>query len=188
MCMAIFKPAKIVVKEEHLRNSWIANPDGAGFAYVKGGKVVVEKGYLSVKEFLAAYETAFKKNKNSPFLIHFRIRSMGDRGAVHTHPYMFQHGALIHNGTIHGTGAAYGTGPSDTELFARRFGAMMTFENVTALKDKLEKALDFNKIVILYPSKEAIILNEPKGTWDDGVWFSTTAYQRSRYSSYGGGE
>ena len=185
MCMAIFKPAKVVVKEEHLRNSWIANPDGAGFAYVKAGKVVVEKGFQTVKEFLAAYDKVFKKNKNSPFLIHFRIRSMGAKGSEHTHPYVFQHGALIHNGTIHGTGAVYDSGPSDTELFTRRFGNEMTYENVTALKVKLEQALDFNKIVILYPTKDAVILNERKGYWHEGTWFSTKAYETRNRSYYG---
>lgn len=184
MCMAIFKPAKVAVKEEYLRNSWIANPDGGGFAYVKGGKVVVEKGFKVLKEFLAAYDKAYSKNKNSPFLIHFRIRSTGGREAENTHPFAFKHGALIHNGTLQGTGASWDKGPSDTELFVRKFGDQMTYENVTKLKTQIEDAVyGYNKIAILYPSKEAIIINEIRGFWEEGVWFSTQAFKSYRSST-----
>jgi len=180
MCIAIFKPANKVIPEEYLRSSWTANPDGAGFCYVKDGKIVVDKDHMTVKDFLSAYDKAYKRNKNSPFLIHFRIRSMGDKGKGHTHPYLFDHGALIHNGTIHGSGAVYGSGPSDTELFALKLGKWMVYEYVEKYKKEIEDALDWNKVVLLYPDKRHIILNESKGTWDDGVWYSTSAYKSGR--------
>lgn len=172
MCLAIFKPPGKDVSDDHLKRGWKHNPGGAGFAYVKGKKVHVEKGFMKLTDFLAAYEAASKKNKKSPFLIHFRIPSMGDNTAVNTHPFTFEHGALIHNGTIYGTGAAHGTGPSDTCKFVERFGSKLTFNNVKEHNKDIGEALGYNRIAILYHSGDHQILNEEDGIWVNGAWFS----------------
>lgn len=170
--MAIYKPADKNVSDAHLKGGWQSNPGGAGFAYVKNKKVVIEKGFMKLQDFLEAYATASKKNKKSPFLIHFRIPSMGDRGAGNTHPFAFQHGALIHNGTIYGTNAISGTGPSDTLLFTTRYGDKLTHANVEANKKQIDEALGYNKVAILYNDGTHQLLNENDGHWLGGVWFS----------------
>lgn len=172
MCLAIFKPPGKDVSEAKLKGGWQSNPGGAGFAYVKDKKVVIEKGFMKLQDFLDAYAVAAKKNKKSPFLIHFRIPSMGSHDSTNTHPFAFTHGALIHNGTIYGTGAARGTGPSDTVKFAERYGPKLTYLNVSDNKGQIDLALGYNKIVILYNDGTHQILNEGDGHWMDGVWFS----------------
>lgn len=172
MCLAVFKPAQLEVAEDHLRRGWQSNPGGAGFAHIKGKKVHIEKGFMKLQDFLSAYATAAKRYKKSPFLIHFRIPSMGDSTAVNTHPFTFASGALIHNGTIYGTGAAHGHGPSDTCKFVEKFGDKLTFKNVQEHKREINQALGYNRIAILYHDGSHQILNEEDGIWLNGVWFS----------------
>lgn len=173
MCLAIFKPAKVAVPEANLHQGWIRNPDGGGFAYVHKGKVHVVKGLMTWKDFLAAYLAASSKFKDSPFLIHFRIRSLGDKSDSNTHPFMFKYGALIHNGTIDGTGAKHAEGKSDTALFAEKVGDYLDYENTHKHKKEWDEALSaYNKVVILYNDKKHLILNEDQGKWDGDVWYS----------------
>lgn len=176
MCLAIFKPAKVDVPESHLAMGWQHNPDGAGFAYVHKAQVVTTKGFMTYKEFLAAYKAASSKYKTSPFLIHFRIRSMGEKSAVNTHPYPIPGGALIHNGTITGTAATHGSGPSDTFFFAKEFGEQLSYDFALKNRKEWEDALDYNKVVLLYEDKRFLILNETSGEWNSDVWYSNKSY------------
>ena len=177
MCLAIFKPAKVSIPPGNLDRGWQKNPDGAGFAYVHKGKIHIVKGLMTLKEFRAAYDAASKKFKDSPFLIHFRVRSQGDKNAENTHPFMYKHGAMIHNGNIDGTGAVFGTGKSDTALFMEKFGDNLDYETLKDNKEDFDKALQWNKLVFLYPDKKHIIVNEKSGNWDNDVWYSTHAYK-----------
>lgn len=186
MCLAIFKPAKCSITEETLRAGWLGNSDGAGFAFVRNGKVQIQKGFMSVKEFLEAYDKAMKANRKSPFVIHFRIRSKGDRSADNTHPFQIKNGVLIHNGTLEGTTAEYNKGKSDTLLFSEKFADKLDYDTVSANKRDFEDAIGYNKIVLLYDDQRHIILNEGLGTWHDDVWYSNRSFEtgsRSRFMS-----
>lgn len=172
MCLAIFKPAGVEVTEATLRQGWIANSGGAGFAHLRGKEVVFQKGFMKLEDFLTAYKKAASKNTKSPFLIHFRIPSMGHRNEGNTHPFPFKHGVLIHNGTIYGTGAINGTGPSDTAKFTDRYGEMLDYDTVERSKKEIVDALGHNKIAILYHDGRHHILNEDGGSWMKGAWYS----------------
>lgn len=176
MCLAIVKPGPAVIPESHLRQGWISNSDGAGFSYIKEGKVCIEKGFMELKDFLAAYQVASTKYKSSPFLIHFRIRSMGNKTADNTHPFVIAGGALIHNGSLDGTGAQYGEGPSDTAMFAARFAADLTFDIVNNNKKEFDSALGYNKMCMLYDDGKYAIINEKDGVWKDDVWYSNHSF------------
>lgn len=186
MCLAIFKPAKCSITEEALRNGWQGNSDGAGFAFVRNGKVQIMKGFMTVKDFLEAYNTAVKANRKSPFVIHFRIRSRGEKNAENTHPFQIKDGVLIHNGSLDGTGAEFAKGKSDTFLFAEKFADRLPFDVVSASKKELGDAVGYNKVVILYDDGRHIIVNENLGHWKDDVWYSNHSYEhgsRSRFMS-----
>lgn len=177
MCLAIVLPAGKSIPDNHLIEGWRRNPDGAGFAYVHKGKVVVKKGFMKQQDFMDAFLKERKKHPNKNFLIHFRIRSQGDRLAANTHPYEYQHGAMIHNGTISGTGAIYGKGKSDTELFLDKYGEQLSFDTVQEKKVQLGTALDYNKLAFLFRGGSFLIVNEEKGVWEDGVWYSNAGYK-----------
>ena len=177
MCLAIFKPAKVSIPVEHLRDGWIANPDGGGYAFIHKGKMVTKKGFTKLQEFLKSIEEDFKKHKGSPFVIHFRIRSAGDKSTENMHPFPIAGGVVIHNGTIQGTGAKYADGPSDTKLFAEKFKDNLTFKFTSEHKRELCEALgSWNKLVFLYETGNVVIVNEDKGVWRDDVWYSNYTF------------
>lgn len=179
MCLAIVKLPDANIPVESLRSGWIGNPDGAGFAYANKGKIKVVKGLMTLKEFYVAYDAAIKKHPKAPFLVHFRIRSMGDKSADNTHPYEFNNTALIHNGTIDGTGAVYNTGESDTRKFVERYKEGLTIANVRKYKEDFDKALSFNKVALLDGTGQHVIINENSGNWQNGVWYSNYSYRSS---------
>lgn len=177
MCLAILKPAKLVIPEEHLQSGWQGNSDGGGFAYVRNNKVVIEKGFMKYQDFLTAYNKAFAANKKSPFLIHFRIGTSGDRSKDNTHPFPITGGALIHNGGFAGTDAKYSSGPSDTCLFAQRYKDVLTMDFVKKAGDKLVSALGHNKVITLYDDGTYAIINEKAGSWVNDIWYSNSSFR-----------
>jgi hypothetical protein len=177
MCLAILKPGKLVIPTAHLDEGWKRNPDGAGFAYVKDGKVQISKGYMSLKDFRAGYDRTFDLNQNSPFLIHFRIRTQGDRTPANTHPFPVKGGALIHNGGFSGVGAS-SSGPSDTALFARKYAEVFSYETLKDNKKEFEDAIGYNKVVMLYDDAKYLILNEKDGIWQDDIWYSNDSFTK----------
>lgn len=179
MCLAIFKSAEGTVTEEQLRNGFFNNDDGAGFAYVAEGKVVISKGFRDVDKFLTAYKEAEERNPDSPFLIHFRICSLGAVNEENTHPFPIDGGALVHNGTLYGTDAEYGKGPSDTSLFSKQFTKYLTYDRVQKYKHSWEETLYGNKIAILYDDGRHQIVNEKDGHWLNGAWFSNYSHRIS---------
>jgi len=177
MCLAIFKPPGVTIPEEHLRGGWISNPDGAGFAFVEKGKVKFVKGLMTLQEFLKVYNSYAALHPESPFLVHFRIRSQGDKSEANTHPFPFKHGCGIHNGTIDGTGAKWNEGKSDTALFFEKHGDRLSYKIVEENRTDLERAIGVgNKIALLYNNGKHIILNPHLGTWKDTVWYSNHSF------------
>lgn len=174
MCLAIYRPPGVDVPEDNLLNGWQRNSHGGGFAYYRKGKVRTIKGLMKWGDFLRAYRKAVNENPDAPFVIHFRITSQGAQGPDNTHPHIFEHGAMIHNGTLSGTGAVYGRGPSDTALFIDRFGKDLTYERTLAIKDQLGLAMPGNKLVFLYKNGKHVIINESSGSWINGVWYSNS--------------
>jgi predicted glutamine amidotransferase len=177
VCLAIFKPAKVILPEESIRNGWISNSDGGGYAFIDKKKVVHRKGIMTLKEFGEAYAADSKQYKKSPFAVHFRIRSMGDKSPSNTHPYPIAKGMLIHNGTIDGTGAVGGVGESDTAKFCKMFGDQLTYEWVKEHKEELETAIGWNKLVMLYDDGKFHIINEKSGLWVGDVWYSNHSFK-----------
>lgn len=183
MCLIILKPAKVALPEEHVRNGWISNPDGGGYAFAHRGKVVTRKGITTLKEFLEAFNADSKQYKKAPFVLHFRIRSQGDKSVENTHPFDIADGVLAHNGTMDGTGATWDKGPSDTNLFCKAVGDKLTLEWVKANLAALSSAVNYNKFVMLYKGGQYQIVNEKDGVWLNDVWYSNHTFKpRPTYS------
>lgn len=173
MCVAIVKLPHAALSEDTLRQGWVRNPDGGGFAYVEEGEVKVVKGFGTFKEFYEAYKQAAEEHKDSLFLVHFRIRSAGGKELDNTHPFTYEHGAIIHNGTIDGTGAKWSAGePSDTAIFVKEMGKYLDPATVAEKREALSKALSYNKMAFLFKDNTYALLNEQDGMWVDGSWFS----------------
>ena len=80
MCVAIYKPAGIETPSlDTLKQCWDANPDGAGFALRTEGEysIGIHKGYMTWKQFVAAYEKYRLADFTGDLLLHFRIATHG---------------------------------------------------------------------------------------------------------------
>ena len=187
MCIAIVIPKGATVNKDYLHNGWCGNSDGGGFAYVRKGKVKIVKSLMKWKTWEDAYYTAREANPDSPFLVHFRIRSAGSNTADNTHPYALKTGAVIHNGTLTGSGADWYRGPSDTAKFVEKFGEHLTYDNVLSKKLAMEAAIGYNKLAFLFNNGKFVIVNEDAGLWDAGVWYSNGSFRtNTAVGTYGG--
>ena len=197
MCLAIYKPAGAEVTEEHLRNGFANHSDGAGFAWAADGKLHVVKGLFDVEEVIKQYE----KVKEFPCLIHFRKATHGKIDKTNCHPFLFNDGklALIHNGVL--SIKCTIDGMSDTLHFVKLVLEPMVKRNNVPINDGalqylLSTSIGTDKMVIMDGDGNAYVINEDKGKWEGGCWYSNTSFSwnidefKSKNSSgyYGGAQ
>ena len=182
MCIAIYKPVGVDISDEVLKNCFDNNDDGCGFAYVNtshtGKRKIKIKKTLDYDIFLRQYKRALKADPNSPFLIHFRIKSAGPINKENCHPFKIDNEhAFIHNGTISGVGKDKDL--SDTILFNQKIFQKLEGDWVSneAIKMLIEDMITFSKMVVLTLDGDVQIYNEGKGNWKDGAWYSNTSYK-----------
>ncbi len=178
MCLAIFKPANVEIKLSELESGFNANRDGAGFAYVEGGKIHIKKGYFKWDDFLKAYIPHEKKQ----MLIHFRLATHGAEDAFNCHPWPCADGkfAVIHNGILSYPSSAE---KSDTGHFVDEVLDPILSKDPDMIRNVgvswlIEESIGTgNKIVILREDGKYNILNEKQGLWHEGAWFSNTCFR-----------
>jgi len=90
MCVIAIKPKGIdMPSATWIENMWYTNPDGAGFMYATGKKVVIDKGYMELKDFESALDRLAKERdlKETALVMHFRIGTAGGNVPSNTHPF-----------------------------------------------------------------------------------------------------
>lgn len=91
MCIIVAKEKNSKLPSiETLRNCFTNNPDGAGFMYVKDNGVIIDKGYMTWKDFEKRYNKLCRRYnnfKNKALVMHFRIGTSGGNIPQNTHPY-----------------------------------------------------------------------------------------------------
>jgi predicted glutamine amidotransferase len=179
MCVALAVPPGQHVPESRLNACFQHNPDGAGFGYYNSeGEQIIKKGYKTFKEFITAYHEHRDVNTDRPFLVHFRIRTHGDKGEANCHPFALDNGMLIHNGMIDGLGDdGYGDGAkSDTAEFAELI-KKTPVDKFNVLCAKLDESdiLGWSTVIML--TKENDLEFVGSGEWIDGVFFSNTFWR-----------
>jgi len=162
MCLAILKPENQKVDEFHMQTAFDNNDDGAGFAYVEKGKVVIEKGFMTFKPFWEALVPHMDK----PMLIHFRWATHGLVDKDNCHPFKVAPDlAMIHNGIISGIEGVDAL-TSDTNAFVKHYVGPMNRGNPRIIYSEygklvLEKLIGSgSKLVFLNKKGKAVIINE----------------------------
>lgn len=176
MCIAIVKPKDKVIPKEVLQTCASANPDGMGFAYCKDGKVIIVKAVDNFEKFYKAYS---KVETTSNMLIHFRIATHGEVCKDNCHPFRLNNRmALIHNGIISGYGSKT-ENKSDTKDFIEKVIGNISHKqwHNPSFRELVGKVIGYSKLGILDKTGEYFIINEEKGVWDDGVWYSNSSYK-----------
>lgn len=135
MCIIIVKPAGEKLPDENiLTQCFENNPDGAGYMYRDGGKVQIQKGFMSLRSLLESLEWMEEDIglTQRDLVIHFRMATHGHIVPELTHPFPISkysddltslvyscNAAIAHNGILYQY-APKGKGMiSDTMLFIR---------------------------------------------------------------------
>lgn len=184
MCLLICRKPGSEIPMAHLRNAFASNPHGAGYAYIRNGRVVIRRGFKDFRSFEQSYKTADPK---SPHLIHFRWATHGPKSKDNCHPFRLPHGiAMGHNGII--SIATVGD-ESDTRAF---IGSVLTPDltdhgaeilEMPSFQRYIENQIGYSKLAFLRPDGSFIIYNEDMGDWVDGVWYSNKSYEEKPYYS-----
>jgi glutamine amidotransferase len=177
MCIAIYKPKDKVLSLATLKECYTSNPDGAGFMYAENKKLHIEKGFFSFQSF---YD-AFKKHETKQAVIHFRIKTHGKIDTTNCHPFAVNNAiGFVHNGIISGFGDAnhsdtIGFNQSILQPLVSKWGNLALFQD--PIIDLIEGRIGYSKLVFLDRHGNHKIMNEHKGEWDDGVWYSNNSYK-----------
>lgn len=189
MCLIILNPSGEKLPQSALENGWHDNPHGAGYMFVAGGKLVIRKPYHKLKLLLADLRADHAAHgASSPFVVHFRFATHGEKTAENCHPHPVCGGqiGLVHNGILRDFLPPFMSDHSDTVHFCRTVLAYRSAVHVideTFRKILAEMIGTTNKFVLLIETGEVSIVNESAGTWDNGNWYSNDSYKSSRVFS-----
>ena len=202
MCIVIFKPKGTKCTEELIDaiiTSGIRNSDGMGVAIKRDGKktILLKKGLYKPESF-GNFVRKLEIQDDDEMLFHARIRTHGATSDQNCHPYIISPTeaiidntsdesiklpVLAHNGMMYD---CYETGSvhSDTYLFVKNFASLPGFMammkecgNIKTPKSKIQNIVfGFNKICIMFPDKEAILIGNFQIDLD-GCYFSNSSYK-----------
>lgn len=204
MCIIIAKRKNgRIPTENELIHSFVYNNDGAGFMYVDNNKVIIDKGYMKLEDFIARYKELLVKYNNftnKSLVIHCRIGTSGKNIKGNTHPYPITNNSkelrktnlttdigIAHNGIIRDyelTGKL-----NDTQEFIMKY----LYPIYSHYKDFYKNKYITNGIEEITNSK-FVILDRKDNIYkigdfieDKGLYFSNDSYLPPRYSNYGYG-
>lgn len=146
--------------------------------YAEDNQLHIEKGFMDFDSFYAAY----KPHENKPIAVHFRIQTHGDTNQENTHPFRVgQHLGMVHNGVINAVDRPDKT-KSDTYWFNQKilvpsYKRDSRFIFKEPFKELIKEYIGWSKLVFLNNKGHHTIINEDKGVWDEGVWYSNTSYK-----------
>lgn len=174
MCIAILKPKGVEISKKTLMNCREKNKDGIGFAYTDGEYIYINK-YMDFDTFYKDFE---KVKDISTMLIHFRIATHGKVEVKNCHPFKLNDRmALIHNGVISGYGDK--DNKTDTQDFIEKVIGNISYKmwKNPSYRELVGKAIGYSKLCILDKSGKYYIINEDRGQWVDGIWYSNDSYK-----------
>tara|TARA_R110002074_G_scaffold177148_2_gene340745 strand:+ start:1779 stop:2639 length:861 start_codon:yes stop_codon:yes gene_type:complete len=178
MCIAIMKSAKKKITKATLQRCYDANPDGAGFMYAENKELNVQKGFFTFKEFYKEY----KPHENKQVLLHFRIKTHGKIDKNNCHPFLVNNSlGFIHNGIITGYGDDKQSDTIDfnksiLQKIVAKHGNNSLFDD--PMVELIENVIGYSKLVFLDRHGNYKIMNEGKGEWKNGIWYSNSSYKK----------
>ena len=178
MCIAILKLKDTILDRDTLKTCAENNPDGCGYAYVDNGKIHINK-FMKFDDFWKSFDEV---QRNHVMLIHFRIATHGEVNLYNCHPFKLNNRmALIHNGIISDFGSKK-ENKSDTRDYIEKVIGKISYKmwNNPAFRDMVGRDISSSKFVILKDDESYFIINESKGHWGDGAWYSNYSYEKPK--------
>jgi hypothetical protein len=186
--VAIFKKAGYNLDIALLDEGARCNKDGAGYAYVRDGRVEIHRSVRWDNLRTQYMADVAKYGKTSHFLIHFRIATHGPVVKDNCHPFRLEDGAaFIHNGIIPVPNSEIPEDWSDTRWFVSEIMDTLPvgWQDSVTWTTMLGEMIGHSKAVTLWPNGDYLISNESSGHWetedgykslitadDEHVWFS----------------
>ena len=178
MCTLILNPNNApAISLNSFLNLWDNNPDGAGFAYIHGGKLHIIKEMRSPDALHAKY-IAIKRQTEHAILLHFRISTQGNVNEANAHPFRVNaQTAFAHNGVI--SAAPRSDSHSDTALLVR--DVLQKFPDNFIHKKGYIEALRYiaghsNKFALLDVSGKYALINSHLFHLHEGTYYSNRGY------------
>lgn len=172
MCIIIAKDKGVEPLDMgYFERAWDHNGDGGGIVWKspENEDAHVQKGFMKKEDMIEKLKEI--NTKDNSFIAHFRIRSVGEKCAENTHPFVMNRVTFAHNGTI--TSLQPLEGKTDSETFGLAFLKNRSMKWIKENQLLLELALGSSKFAIMdNKSGEILILNKEKGKEQDGAWFS----------------
>jgi glutamine amidotransferase len=180
MCIIVVKPAGKTVDKSILENCFANNDDGAGYMYPYEGKVLIQKGFFTFKEFWTSWEKVHARiGDGAPVVFHFRISTSGNLDKTNCHPHRIAGDlAFVHNGILFAVDKK--SKVSDTIIYRDRFLSWLVAKNLEQkgifrlIANHIGRG---NEFVFLNGSGKYVICNESSGVWDSGLWYSNATYK-----------
>ena len=194
MCVICYSPKGVdAPTEEQIEDMFRANPDGAGFAYEEGNKVVYKKGFMNLNALLLEL-APLEQWKNKNLAIHFRIGTAGnnDEHTCHPFPITTSYGemrktegegpVLFHNGIL-ANGGWINEHSSDTQDFVSAFAPMLKKYSKSKARDQwIEKIIGTSKLLLMYGKNKVKMYGDWKK--DGELYVSNLNYKVQSYSTY----
>ena len=191
MCIIIVKPEGKVIPESLIREQWIANPDGAGFAVKLEDEkypIFFKKGFMKLEHLLNDQDFLRFNSEEFELVLHLRKATHGRVSPLLCHPFpVISHNRLtghslavmFHNGTFGvRIPTSYKSIKSDT-LFVAEFARRIGLKNFKYMLryDILNRS---GSRVLLW-TKEGKLF---KGQWHEYRGLKLSKPIRNYYNSY----
>jgi glutamine amidotransferase len=181
VCLAIYKPPRVIVPRDALANGFDSNAHGAGFAYVQNDTLVTVKGLFTFDAFWSAYNP----HRYKQAIIHFRWATSGLHDEGNCHPFAISDDtAMIHNGVLD-IPCDVDRERSDTWHYCHHILRPLaerdpSFFTQPAMIYMGASAIGSDKFCFLRANGDWSIWNEDRGEWDGDSWYSNPSYLYSR--------
>ena len=190
MCMLTYFPGGQQPDAEALQNGAIWNNDGHGFAIVDGDQIIVRKS-MDAEYLIGEFVRMRARYSVGPALFHSRMATHGQVNEYNCHPFYVYHEpdtltldtVVGHNGILPHDAQPRKKDPrSDTRLAAEEIlGIDFDLTSSKARRTIKRWIGDNNKLVILTVNpafkENAYIINEHRGVWDRGIWYSNRDFE-----------
>ena len=191
MCILAIASAGVAFPRDTLNDMFRANPDGAGWAYAKDGKIYYAKGYTSANKFIKAIQ---KLPTDVERMIHCRIATHGgiSKGLTHPFPLTGSYGemerlsgtlsrgyVLAHNGVLSNFTTI--ANHSDTEELVKALYNTKCDIMREDMRPLINAVVSGSRVAILNTDGK---INRYGTGWTqcEGLWVSNTYYKHSRAS------
>jgi hypothetical protein len=184
MCLIAYVPAGKRIPEVNLTMAHHGNSDGIGVMSVRGvEKFLGRKALKRARRYIQRLQDG-----NAEFAVHFRYATHGDVTRANCHPHKLPNGNgwLMHNGVLSDYTIAASAQYSDTALYAathvRECASGQGYEKYW--RDEATAIGSGNKLCVMLPDGQFLLVNDQAGQWIDGVWYSQTYSLGYSYTSF----